>query len=435
MDEFFSLLEWMAWRLPRELMAHQSIQFRKMWGSLRGNARPLMLCNIFWTIPSSFMAIYLPLFMADQGLSKIEIGTVMSAQLIAQMLGALVGGYLAERWGRLRIVTLIDTCCWPLAYLVFSSANGYLSFMAGSILVGLVMTLSPAWVSLYVEGSPAHRRMHLFGLLQVPWFLGTILSSFSGLMVAKWDVELTCRIVFGCATAVTAFSVWLRSRYLRDPNPPRRPFRPSLADIEVLARGHWSAFRAIIANRKMYLIFVVQVLTAMFIVVSATYTNLYLVDRAGMRMEPAMLAVIPLVVGTTVLLATFLLVPIVTLKTVFRWLIIAVILQAVNILAYLLGPAGTLWPVVIGALVGAVGYGLFNPLLNGYWSNLMSDRDRPRILAFTAVASMLVIMPAPTIAGALFTIHPSGPMWMLVGIYSLICACFFLASQNPRQTP
>ena len=433
MDEVFSLLEWMAWRLPRELMARQAIQFRKMWGALQGNAKPLMLTNIFWTIPASFMGIYLPLYMADQGLSKIEIGTVASAQIIAQVFGALLGGYLAERFGRLRTVNLIDTFCWPFAYLVFSNASGYLSFMAGSILVGMVITLSPAWISLYVEGSPARHRMHLFGLLQVPWFLGTLLSSSSGLLVARWDVESTCRIVFGCATVMTAFSVWLRSRYLKDPHPPRRPFRPSFNDVEGLARGHWTAFRAIMASRKMYLIFGVQILTAMFVVVSTTYSNLYLVDRGGMRLEPANLALIPLVGGITVLLTTFLLVPIVTISSIFRWLIASVVLLAVNILAYVLGPAGSLWPVLVGALAGAVGFGLFNPLLNGYWSNLMTDRDRPRILAFTAVASLLVVMPAPTIAGALFTIHPSGPMWMLVGIYSLICACFIIASKYRRQ--
>jgi len=147
-----------------------------------------------------------------------------------------------------------------------------------------------------------------------------------------------------------------------------------------------------------------------------------------------MLALIPLVGGTTVILATFILVPIVTISTIFRWLITAMVLMTVNILAYLLGPAGSLWPVIIGAVAGAIGFGLYNPLLNGYWSNLMSDRERPSILAFTSVAAMLVIMPAPTIAGALFTIHPSGPMWMLVGIYSLICACFILASYNRRPT-
>ena len=184
MDELFLLFEWVAWRLPRELLTRQAIQLRKMWGALQGNAKPLMLCNIFWTIPGSFMGIYLQVFMVEQGLSKIEIGTVASAQLVAQMFGALLGGFLAERYGRLRTVTLIDTCCWPLAYLVFSSAHGYLSFMAGAVLVGTVFTLGPAWTALYVEGSRPSNRMHLFGLLQVPWFLGTVLSSLSGFLVA-----------------------------------------------------------------------------------------------------------------------------------------------------------------------------------------------------------------------------------------------------------
>jgi len=432
MDELFLLFEWVAWRLPRELLTRQAIQLKRMWGALKGNAKPLMLCNIFWTIPSCFMGIYLQVFMVEQGMSKIEIGTVASAQLVAQMFGALLGGFLAERYGRLRTVTLIDSCCWPLAYLIFSSAHGYLSFLAGAVLVGTVFTLGPAWTALYVEGSHPSSRMHLFGLLQIPWFLGMVLSSLSGFLVSMWGVTGTCRVVFGCACAMTAFSVWLRSKYLRDPSPPRRPFQPSLSDVETLARGHWSAFRLIISSRPMYLIFIVQVLTAIFLSVSVTYNNLYLVDHRGMDLKPVMLALIPLVGGTTVLLTTFLLVPFITLGVLFRWLVIGAVLQALNITAYLVGPAGSLGFVIAGALAGAVGFGVYNPVLNGYWSNLMSDRDRPRILAFTTVASMLVTMPAPTIAGALFTIHPSGPLFMQLGVFLLICSCFLLAVRVRR---
>lgn len=433
MNELVWLIEWLAWRLPRELLSRQGVHLRRMWGALRGNAKPLMLCNIFWTIPSNFMAIYLQLFMVEQGLSKIEIGTVASAQIVAQMCGALVGGFLAERFGRLRTVTLVDALCWPLAYLVFSSAHGYLSFLVGSILVGAVFTLSPAWTSLYVEGVPAGKRMHLFGLLQMPWFVGSIIASSSGFLVRSWGISASSRVVFGGACALTAFSVWLRSRYLKDPSPPRREFRPSLADIEGVARCHWAAFRSILARRQLAGMFLVQILMTIFLAVSATYNFVYFADHRGAAIPPATLAVLPLVGGITVLVTTLVVVPLVSLSSVGRFFMSSLALMTASSVIFLFAHDGSLGLVLAGTVAGGLGFGIFNPSLNGYWSNMMGDRERPRILAFTTVAGMLVTIPAPTIAGALYAIRPVGPLLMQIACYLLAGACFLAVVRRPGK--
>jgi len=434
MDELAWFIEWVAWRLPRELFERQAIHFREMWKSLKGNARALGLCNIFWTLPANFMGVYLQLYMVEQGLTKIEVGTIASAQLMAQLCGALIGGYMAERFGRLRTITLIDTFCWPLAYLIFSLADGYLGFMVGAILVGVVFTLSPSWTALFLEGSPSNKRMQMFAVLQVIWFSGSMLSSLSGFLVGMWGIEKTCRVVFGCACVLTAFSVRFRGKFLHDPTPPRKPFRPSLADVEHVTRGHWSAFRTVLASRRMTLVFVVQVLTAIFLAISATYNYLYFADRRGNGLPAAALASFPLIGGASVLLTTFLVVPFITLRTINKFFIASVALMAVSISAYLIAPVGSLVGVIVGVAAGGVGYGIFNPALQGYWSNLMGDRERPRILAFTTVASMLITIPTPTIAGALYTIHPRGPLLMQIACYFITGACFFAATRaSPRR--
>jgi len=435
MDEIVLLIEWLAWRLPKEILSRQAINLKKMFGALKGNARPLMLYNIFWSIPNSFLGIYLQLFMVEQGISKIEIGTIASAQLVAQMAGAFMGGFLAERMGRLRTITLVDGLCWPLAYLFFSTAHGYLGFLAGAVLVGFISTLGPAWTSLYVEGSPASKRMYLFGLLQTSWFAGGMIASLSGFLVYRWGVTTTCRGVFALASVLTVFSLWARARHLKETTPPRRPFRISLSDVKALFRGHIYTLKALASRRRMAIVLGIQILTAAFIVVSGTYSNLYIADPKGLNIPAASLAAFPLVSGAIVLLSTVALVPLITLSGLFGFLLLGVAFMAMSNAIYVLAPAGAFGMVVVGVVAGGAGFAIFNPSLNGYWSNLMDDRERPRILSFTSVIAMLVTMPVPTIAGALYTIRPSLPIVMILCIHATIAACIlWVASikEKPR---
>lgn len=423
MDEILWHVEWLVWRMPLRLATQRLRHFRRMLGSVRGNARALVSWNIYWTTPASFLGVYLQLFMAEQGLTKIEIGTIASAQIVTQMACALVAGYLADRLGRLRTITFVDVAFWPAAYLIFSLAHGYLAFLAGAILVGGVFLLMPAWAAMYVEGTPPARRPHLYGVLQIAWFAGGILSALTGLLVKVWGVTFTCRVVFGFSALLTAFSVWQRGKRLRETEPRRKPLKPSLDEVHALIEGHWAAFLTLISRRQLAVIFLIQVLTAMALAVSATYTNLYLADARGAALAPASLALLPLIGGVMVILATFLLVPFISPAATFGFMLAGVGLMASNVVTQLLAPSGALMVIVGGVMAGSAGFALYNPSLNGYWQNLISDRERPRVLAFCTVVSMLVTIPAPTIAGAFYTIHPRGALLMLLGIYALIALC------------
>ena len=109
MEDIVWLVEWVAWKMPRRLLTRQALQMKRMFLALKGNARVLVIANLFWTIPASFTGVYLQLYMAEQGLSKIEIGSIASAQVATQMIGALCGGWLAYRFGRLRTIVAVDS--------------------------------------------------------------------------------------------------------------------------------------------------------------------------------------------------------------------------------------------------------------------------------------------------------------------------------------
>ena len=79
-----------------------------MFRSIRGNPRVLIVTNLFWALPISFSVVYLQIYMKEMGLSEIAIGSVSSAQLVAQVIGALLGGWLADRLGQKKTLMIFD---------------------------------------------------------------------------------------------------------------------------------------------------------------------------------------------------------------------------------------------------------------------------------------------------------------------------------------
>jgi len=434
MESLIWFFETVIWKGPRHLLRRQTVEFRRMASAPTGNARPLVFFNIFWTIPNAFLVVYLQLFMAERGLSKIEIGTITSAQVAVQMIGALCGGYLADRLGRIRTIRWVDILCWPAAYLCFSTADGYLGFLAGAVLIGGVFTLLPAWSAEYLRGSPPEKRLQMFGLLQMPWFLGSILIFPAYFVVDRFGVTDTCRLVFALGSASTLAGWYLRGRLLVETDAPRRPLRPNLREVKHLLTGHWLAFQALVRRRQLTYVFFIQVLFQAAVVIAATYNYLYLADPRGVGLAPRTLAFLPLFGGCTNLLTTLTIVPFVSLSRVFWFLGGGLAFMALNASLLLIAPLGSLQVVLTASVCGAAGFAVYNPSVSTVWSNLMTDKERPRILAFTTVASMMLTMPIPTLAGALYNLNPRGPLLTILWIYALMAVCAILAASQKRVT-
>jgi MFS family permease len=145
---------------------------------------------------------------------------------------------------------------------------------------------------------------------------------------------------------------------------------------------------------------------------------------------------LPLFSGITVIATSFIIVPFITPASVMGFLILGTTLLSVQIYLFLLAPAGSV-AVLIGAVVtGSFGWALFNPALSGTWANLISDRDRPRLVAFSNVVVFGLAMIGPAVGGILYTVHPRGPLVLNLALYGALMACILWAalhSIRPRN--
>ncbi len=421
-----------ARRLAGHLMRRQGFRIRAMFRSLKGNSLPLVKYDILWALPMHFTMLYLRLFQREQGLTEVEIGTITSFQLATQIVGALCGGYLAERFGRLRTVTWVDGIVWPTTFLILTTAQGYLSFMLGALLMGSISLLVPSWISLFVEGTPESKRPHLFTVRQMPWFFAMLTVSLSGFAVRRWGVSQSCRSVFAFSAILTLFAVWYRGKFLKHTDPPPRSFTLSFKEFEHLALSHWNAFKVVISRRHMIVFLLMQILANAAMTTAGTFNYLYLTDPNGVALDKATIAIFPIFQGVTTLVVTFLILPYMTGANIFRTLFVGVGFMALSATILLMAPKGALAAAIVAYMCGSTGFALYNPSLASYWSNLMSDRERARIIALSTVIILLFITPVPTIAGGLYEINARGPLFMIFMFHLVNMALIVWAVTTPR---
>ena len=419
MNELFSIVERLAFRLPGEFLSRHAVQLRRMFSAFRGNARVLVLTNICWMLPVTFSTVYLPIFMAEQGLSKTQIGTLGSVSFIFQVAGALFGGRVAERLGWKRTLMTFDGVLWPAVFLCFISAHGYLPFLFAAVLMGGMSIVMPAWMSIFIAGVPKAQRPFIFIFNQIPPLVAGMIAPVYGFLISEWGggVSEVARWVYSAGCVLVLAGWWMRVRWLADPSQTERekPGRSGAGLAGILQRHRQSAI-GIFRRRGMLVFLVVQVLTWASLSICNTYMNLYLVDPAGKHLDKSMLSILPVFNGGITILTTLLIVPFITTAGLFGFILLGCGLMSVYVILVLAAAPGSLAVVVVGSMAWACGWSLYWPSLMAHWSNMMSDRERPHMTALSSAVVMMSISPVPTIAGAFFDLNPRNPLLMLLVI-------------------
>lgn len=131
-------------------------------------------------------------------LSSTMHGLAMSAALWGTVIGALIGGYLTETFGRKRILLSIG-----VLYFVSAIGSGIapeeysfkLARFIGGLGVGVATVAAPLYIS---EISPARMRGRLAGMFQFNIVFGILVAYLSNFLIGKYvDSEIAWRWMLG----------------------------------------------------------------------------------------------------------------------------------------------------------------------------------------------------------------------------------------------
>ncbi|MEV2213557.1 MFS transporter [Streptomyces sp. NPDC050997] len=125
--------------------------------------------------------------------------------------GSLVGGRLADMFGRRRVYNL-DILCFALGAIVITLAPNDIVLLVGVLVAGLAAGADlPTSLAVVSDAAPADGRARLVSFTQVMWVLGIVVVIFLGYVLS--DTGMTgARIITG-HLAVAALLTWqLRAR-------------------------------------------------------------------------------------------------------------------------------------------------------------------------------------------------------------------------------
>ncbi|UCC62468.1 MAG: MFS transporter, partial [Anaerolineae bacterium] len=388
---------------------------------LTGNARVVVFTEGVAAISFQWYGTYLPLYMLALGVDEMQVGVLASVLVLTKLISTLLGGYMADRFGRKRVLVVFDIVCWGVPMFLYAIAQNPWYFLAGRLINGFVYIVMPSFECLFVEDVPVERRTAVFGALQLLMAGARLLAPVAGLMVAWMGIVPAGRAIMATCMVSSITIAVVRQFTMRETSMGRERMS-AVEGVPILAvvREYVATLRVAARDRGLRTFLIVRNLGAFVTTMWTTYSVIYMTDQRGMALSESSVALLPFVSALVTMAMILLAAERLTAERVYGNLIAGQVLWLLGALFFVLSPVGTLWFVVFWAVIDALSTALYRPAEQSYWANVVGDRERAQVFSASSALMALVALPAGPLAGAVYTRFPKGPF--LLGIVLHIAA-------------
>lgn len=423
------------------------VQIREFFSFFQGNVRVLVVCRAIWSLAFSIPAPYFTLYVLALGASPVEVGLINSIGVIAGMMIEPLGGYIADRKGRVRLIG-IATNFYALSYILYIIAQDWRALAVGAFFIQLFLFYTPALNAILADSLPPGTRGRGFALertfpaalsIAAPYIGGLAITYFGG---EEEGLILAMRLCYTASLIVGLSVAAIRLRFLKETlsvDAPRLSIRgfPRLLKESygsVLDTVKWmpSSFRPIV---------LLQIVQSLFVAMAAPFWVLYAKEAMGLTALDW--GTIMLFSGISSLLLTIPTGYFVDKYGSRRLILFSIALAPICVFLFL--NASSFW----GAAGVLVLLSVSNTMVTPSFASLIADtirrERRGRIYALIGEqgiqvstsrvpsGGLLLVVPASLgsfLGGYLYTVDPHLPFMILIGSFLL---CLFVTYKFIRD--
>ncbi|MEK6646416.1 MAG: MFS transporter [Candidatus Firestonebacteria bacterium] len=390
----------------------QKGKINELFKALQGNAKVLLITEPFFSIPMLWCATYIPLYMAALGLSKMQIGWITSIALVPQIIGLILGGYLADIWGRKKVVMFFDIICWITPFIILLISQNIWDVLIAVCIWNFSWIVAPGWSCLFIENTEIEKRPLLFSMFQI-FIMGCgLFLPIAGIIIKAFGILDGCRILFGITILSTSFALIIRQKNLVET-------KAEVSNVNLqnnFIKEYIPIIKKIFTNKDLMFFLIIQVLSWFTAIAWSTYSPIYITDEKGIGIDKSSVSIVPFVFSGVLISLMLLMPPFDMGKKLKNRLLQGVRLSVLASIIFLISPSQTMVFLVISTFISALGVALFRPVFDAYGANIMKDSERAKISAVILVLSTLFSIPSAPIAGKLYEIDPKLPFLFILGL-------------------
>ncbi len=389
--------------------------FKLRYFYLPKDAWVLAFSAFIWSIGGSLVNPYQSIFFSALGTPLPYIGILAALSSVVTASAYLVGGYVADTWGRRKVIVIFSFVAAANSFLYFFVKSWTLLFIP--VIVGsLSGVYTPAFNAVLNDSMEPELRPKGFASFTI---VTTIPSAFSpyigGLLIERFGAIYGLKIGYFAAGLLGLAGVSWRAIRLSETFVPTHNKEGGISRFLVdVVKNNLSALKEASSDAKKLIVYVA--LSSIASGLSTLYVSIYLIDQA--RLSPSQygfLTGISAITTIALLLPAASFIKRIGLKSAA---ILSALSSPLSMLVFV--SANGMNDLIAWSVTGGVSGAMVNPTIQSLQGNTVPKELRGRLMAMFNVVPLLVTTPAQVLSGYLYTeVSKLAPFVFSIPFYAL----------------
>jgi MFS family permease len=363
---------------------------------------------------STLVLPFFSLYITEKfSIGMTQAGVILGLFSLSGFVGSMIGGALADRFGRRKIV-LIGMIASAFASIAFGVVDEYSVFYVLAVLVGLPSNMAgPAYSAMVADILPEEQHAEGYGMIRVVRNLGWVIGPGIGGLLISYSYLY---IFIGDAIA-SLIVAWVFYRVM----PETKPQQISGEASESLLRTFLGYFK--VAKDGLFLAFTLAMLFS-GLAYHQIYSTLSVFLRDVHGVSESGFGYLVTANASLVVLAQFWVASKVKKYKMMVMLALGAFLYMIGLVLY--GLVSTYPLFVVAMLVITVGEMVISPVSQAMVAKFAPEQLRGRYMAFFGLAWLLPKAIGPAAAGLILDNYNPNWVWYLCGMSCLVAIGMFL---------
>jgi MFS transporter, DHA1 family, tetracycline resistance protein len=374
-------------------------------GKLRGflflprNAWILTSTSALWSVGSAMANPYQTLYFAALGASPLDIGILVAFGTGVTIFALLVGGYVADTWGRRRVIIIFSWVSAASAA-IFGAINSPYLIIIPLTVSSMASVYTPAFNAVMFDCIDPEDRIRGFSVFSA---INNIPSMFAptigGLLMAHYNILIGVKIAYFSSAVFGAIAISFRQKLLGETfvitkHEEKKPFLSYIKDSFVSGIDATRKSEPIVKKLLLYI-----TLAGVGTGLTAPYASIYVVDFLGFN--PIAYSVVVDLAGLTTVCLLLGVVFLIKRLGAKNGVLVASIAAPVSNVMF--SQAKTMDELLEWGVTGAIGTAIQSPSLSTMQADAIEQEHRGKILAMFSILPALVSLPSQVSAGFLYS--------------------------------